>query len=80
MEKIALRDLSALYSRTGCSTCDLEFGGEKKYPQLGARGGKGGKGEQSICGKNGAGCREGRQRGMALIGVSANPWVHHLQI
>jgi hypothetical protein len=33
--------------------------------------------------QNGAGCRDGGEGvnvGWAIIGVSANPWVHHLQI
>ena len=60
---------------------------EKNVSAVGSpKGGKGGRdsGEQCICGKNGAGCRDGRGKGAnvgwAIIGVSANPWVHHLQI
>jgi hypothetical protein len=78
VEKIGLSDLRALISYRTAVRHDLGVGGEK-YPQLGARGGK--ENNAYVAKKW---CRfaemEGVNVGWAIIGVSANPWVHHLQI
>ena len=63
--------------------CDVEGTGAREVEELGRRteaivGGWRGGWRWSICGKRMDG--KSVNVGWAIIGVSANPWVHHLQI